>query len=305
MKAVQLYYAAFSAALMAKAEPALAQQLAYQLAYLAFIPERLGYMMPPDLSDSGHSGSGAFNTEAVHTKSSGTENTYPITSPHRTSKEQPRRWPINPLNHVDWLGGGRLNERWLKQQKFSVGFQPLKRASSVHEHSIMISPPDEHRIFTRLNDAIMRALVQSDPDARSKFAVALFACLCHHQWPDPGSVRENYWLIMHSIRCYLYGTRMQWSRDFATNTEVRQSRNPMYRIVSEFLNNPLPYSPETALRQVMMQLGQLPPILQAQCLELGIVYRETHEGSEITDKSFRDTINQPALQSALQWFWAE
>ncbi|MDW6093867.1 hypothetical protein SBX64_15115 [Vibrio rhizosphaerae] len=313
LHAKQLYYAALSAALMAKAEPALAQQLGYQLAYLTADAERFGY---PAISPSGapvaekHPVNEPPRTPQAHDSRLSSLQAHQAFAPQEPPRQHPaQRWPINPLNHVDWLAGGRLNERWLKQQKFSTGGQPgtTTHKSSRVPHPVppSASPADEARIFNRINDAIMRALVQSDPDAQRKFAVALFACICHHRWPAPDAEREIYWLIMHSVRCYLYGTRLQWGKTFAASTEARQQRNPMYRIVSEFLNHPQPERAQIALKQVMMQLGQLPPILQAQCLALGIVYRDPHAPATDQCSALYDVLNPPALDQAVTWFWNE
>ncbi|KUI97887.1 hypothetical protein [Vibrio sp. MEBiC08052] len=323
MKAERLYYAALSAALMAKAEPALAQQLAYQLAYLTANPKLLGYPTTTPSNDSApekrpvndttltqqasDSVSSSLQSHQLQTHQGQAHQAFTPQDQHL--RQSPQRWPINPLNHVDWLGGGRLNERWLKQQKFATGRQPRttthSTAPSFQRVPVPASPADEERIFNRINDAIMRALVHSDPDAQRKFAVALFACLRHYRWPAPEAEREIYWLIMHSVRCYRYGTRLQWGKAFATGIEARQQRNPMYRIVSEFLNHPQPERAQIALKQVMMQLKQLPPILQAQCLELGIVYRDPH--TLATDKCsvLYDVLNPPALDKAVTWFWNE
>ncbi|SHG15439.1 hypothetical protein [Vibrio gazogenes] len=295
MKAERLYYAALSAALMAKAEPALAQQLAYQLAYLTANPKLQGHSVSTPSHDA------ATEQQPVN---DATQTHQAFAS---SAQQSPQRWPINPLNHVDWLGGGRLNERWLKQQKFATGKQPHTTTRTIRPPSQGIlpatSPAGEERVFNRINDAIMRALVQSDPDAQHKFAVALFACLCHYRWPIPDAERGIYWLIMHSVRCYLYGTRLQWGKAFVDNTEARECRNPMYQIVSECLNHPQPERSQIALKQVMMQLNLLPPILQIQCLDLGIVYRDPHAAATDKCSVLHDVLNLSALNAALGWFW--
>ncbi|QMV15469.1 hypothetical protein [Vibrio spartinae] len=305
MKAERLYYAALSAALMAKAEPALAQQLAYQLAYLSANPKLLGYSATT-ATDSAPTVPINHAMQAQQTTDSGTlsRQAHQALNPQvQHTQQSPQRWPINPLNHVDWLSGGRLNERWLKQQKFATGRHPHKTTRTTSRTSQRISSPaDEAHIFNRINDAIMRALVQSDPDAQHKFAVALFAGLCHHRWPAPDAEREIYWLIMHSVRCYLYGTRLQWGKAFVDSTEARQSRNPMYQIVSECLNHPQPECSPITLKQVMMQLNLLPPILQIQCLTLGIVYRDPHAAATDKCSALHDVLHPPALDAALEWF---
>ncbi|ASA55306.1 hypothetical protein [Vibrio gazogenes] len=300
MKAERLYYAALSAALMAKAEPALAQQLAYQLAYLTANPRLQGHSVLTPSHDAATEQPSVNDTAPTHQA---------FASPAQRSQQSPQRWPINPLNHVDWLAGGRLNERWLQQQKFATGRQPHTTTHTMHPPSQGIlstpSPAGEERILNRINDAIMRALVQSDPDAQHKFAVALFACLCHHRWPAPDAEREIYWLMMHSVRCYLYGTRLQWGKAFVDSTEARQSRNPMYQIVSECLNHPPSGRSQIGLKQVMMQLSLLPPILQIQCLGLGITYRDPHAAATDKCSVLHDVLHPPALDTALGWFWGE
>ncbi|PAU36691.1 hypothetical protein CKF94_18555 [Vibrio coralliilyticus] len=250
MRSDQMYYAAFSAALMAGAEPGLAQRLAYQLAYLAL--------------------SSPVQEEPPACESS---SDLPEWSQHSQAGKPMSIRPINPLSHVDWLNGGALNERGSRLGQHGVS----GHYHYSHEPREVNRPPKqptpEEKYAGKINRAILLAMTNADSLATSKFVAALYQYMRATK-PDGSDVQHDYWLLMHTIRCFLFGTTFQWQSGYAKSTDSRQQSKPMYPVIKALWSCFEGGIEEPELSDILSeQLSCFSPTQQVQCLSLGIAFR--------------------------------
>lgn len=233
--------------------------------------------------------------------------------------------PINPLNHVDWLGGGKLNERGLrlglrrsspfstKSARYTSSFTTkppfttkpsfTKKASSDKGTSkVAKAIPRPHKI----NQAIMLAMMDTDSQAQSKFIAALYFYWKSHQKHVGGNIKSTYWLLMHAIRCYLFGTTFQWEESFAKSTEDRQQNKPMYPTVKELLEH-LNFNREEShhLHSLSEQISYYPCNQQIQCIELGLAFRsDIISDFDLASATHQHTLNLHKMEDAALWAMA-
>lgn len=282
MRSDQMYYAAFSAALMAGAEPGLAQRLAYQLAFLV--------CSPPELpADEAPKAAPAISAAADII--------------HCTCKVRMR--PINPLSHVDWLNGGALNERGALLGRL----EHAVRCSPGHGEPKVINPAPEPKEeaedkFTRkLNRAILLAMTHADNTAMSKFVAALYCYLEKDTSLPTDKPRHQYWLLMHAIRCYLFGTTFRWHPDYAESTDARQQHKPMYPTILALCSHFEARASEPELCETLCeQLSYFPLAQQALCLPLGLAFRaEIMNECNFASAPHQTWLHFPDLADALIW----
>ena len=317
MSSDEMYYAAFSAALMAGAEPGIAQQLAYQLAYIHLSGPQV------DLGSACNSEPAAFTPESEPIKNH-TMRSSVIAEPKPRDTNTFVR-PINPLNHVDWLSGGTLNERGLR-----LGLRrssPFSTKSARNTSSFTTKPPFTTKPSLskkasndkgtskvakaiprphKINQAIMLAMMDTDSQAQSKFIAALYFYWKSHQKHVGGNIKSTYWLLMHAIRCYLFGTTFQWEQNFAQNTEDRQQNKPMYSTVKELLEH-LNFNREELhhLHSLSEQISYYPCNQQIQCIELGLAFRsDIISDFELASATHQHTLNLHKMEDAAQWAMA-
>ncbi|CCO46344.1 conserved hypothetical protein [Vibrio nigripulchritudo SOn1] len=279
MRSDEMYYAAFSAALMAGTEPGIAQQLAYQLAYIHLTS-------PADK---------AFKDESE-----------PFHQPESIQKQAVRIRPINPLNHVDWLKGGTLNERGMQLGRLCAPSpvqtvrQPQKTLGGVKQPAAdQQTEKHQHKI----NQAIMLALMDSDSNAQNKFVAALYFYWRASKIHICKSTKASYWLLMHAIRCYLFGTTFQWDESFINSTDERQQKKPMYPTVKELIEH-LNFNREEShlLHALSEQMSYYPCNQQIQCIELGLAYRaEVISDLELANVHHQQSLNLDGMQDAALW----
>lgn len=280
MQSNQMYYAAFSAALMAGTEPEVAQQLAYQLAYLVHSPITQ-----------------IFGDVQGERPSTPTKEPEPIETPVRV------KCPINPLSHVDWLHGGMLNERGIKLSHTNKHASPTYRQSSKIinpiDHQTML---EEDKSTRKLNRAILLAMTGADDMALSKFVVALFYYLKKHTTLEVTALPSSYWLMMHAIRCYLFGTSFHWQMDYAQSTDERQQKHPMYDIVKTLLDDVSEDNAPTLEIALLAHLRFYSPTQQLQCLRLGVTFRhDIMNQYDVTNYADQNWLHFPDLDRALSW----
>ncbi|WP_367989235.1 hypothetical protein AB2S62_18510 [Vibrio sp. NTOU-M3] len=285
MRADQMYYAAFSAALMAGAEPDVAQRLAYQLAQITHAP--------PD--------SLPIRTTKPEQAIANTETETQKVTPSNVS-----RCPINPLSHVDWLNGGMLNTRGRRLGYFSA------RSPQAASHSAQLKTI-RHRVQKansrleveedKLNHAILLALTNTDGTALSKFALALFSYIQHKALLSTQEIHSLYWLMMHAIRCYLFGTTFQWQKSFATSTRERQQKKPMFVTVESLCDLMRTDATEPELYKSLSEhLSYFPPVQQLQCLALGVAFRaELMDEYDLANSAHHTALRFPDLEQARSW----
>ncbi|WP_104398765.1 hypothetical protein [Vibrio penaeicida] len=317
MSSDEMYYAAFSAALMAGAEPGIAQQLAYQLAYINLSSPHSDPNSVPNIKPT------AIEPESEPIKSHSVHSCA-IVEPEPLATNAFVR-PINPLNHVDWLSGGTLNERGLRlglrrsssfstksarntssfttKQPFTTKPSFTKKASSDKSTlKVAKAIPRPHKI----NQAIMLAMMDTDSQAQSKFIAALYFYWKSHQKHSGGNTKSTYWLLMHAIRCYLFGTTFQWKESFAKSIEDRQQNKPMYPTVKELLEH-LNFNREEShhLHSLNDQISYYPCNQQIQCIELGLAFRpEIISDFELANATHQQALNLHKMEDAALWAMA-
>lgn len=279
MRSDQMYYAAFSAALMAGAEPGLAQRLAYQLAYLALsspVQEE-----PPTC---------------------GSSSDLPEWSPHSQAGKPMSIRPINPLSHVDWLKGGALNERGsrLGQQGISGRYHYSYQTREVNRPPKQ--PTAEEKYAGKINRAILLAMTNADSLATSKFVAALHQYLTSVTTQD-AKVQHHFWLLMHTVRCFLFGTTFQWQADYANSTDTRQKSKPMYPVVKALWSCIEGGIEEPELSDILSeQLSYFSPSQQIQCLSLGTAFRpELLNDYNLANHAIQSRVYLHELDDAQRW----
>lgn len=278
MKAEYMYYAVFSAALMGGAEPALAQKIGYKMAYLASTSPKRNPTLPKEENRRDDVTSFAPSQALTH-----------------------RVRPINPLNHVDWIQGGVLNQRGLQ-----MGAAMKPRTFQAAKRCYTIKEPVNHRedipeTFYKLNRAIMLAKTQLDSLSLSKFCTALY----QYQDESYGKNGElGFWMLMHAVRCYLFGTTFQWEKRYEHSTNLRQSTKPMFSIVKKLQSLLTNDENEPQLWQCLFeQVSYFPVAQQIQCLTMGLAYRsELIDPSDLAHEPHRQFMNIDDLEPAQRWF---
>ncbi|MCG9595180.1 hypothetical protein L1D15_00445 [Vibrio sp. Isolate25] len=276
MRADQMYYAAFSAALMAGAEPGLAQRLAYQLAYLALSSPIHEAQPAPEASPE-------LQEWSEHSRAGG-----PMSMR-----------PINPLSHVDWLNGGALNERGSKLGQHGI----TGRYHYSHEAREVNRPPSpEQKYAGKINRAILLAMTNADSLATSKFVAALYQYLKSIN-AKKAEVQHNYWLLMHTIRCFLFGTTFQWQPEYAKSTDVRQQSKPMYPVIKALWSCFEAGIEEPELSDILSeQLSYFSPSQQVQCLSLGTAFRpDLLNDYNLANHASQSRLFLHELDDAQQW----
>ncbi|WP_047042652.1 hypothetical protein [Vibrio mexicanus] len=162
---------------------------------------------------------------------------------------------------------------------------------------------DSNREESKLNSAIMLATTQLDPLAMSKFCHALNLYRDKHQ----DSSSSPYWLLMHAIRCYLFGTTFQWGVDDEASMVARHSKKPMFTVIEKLNLLITRHQSEPELWQCLIeQLSYFPNSQQNQCLVLGIAFRpELLDRFELTHQAHREVLNLDNVYLAKSWLDSE
>ncbi|MBD1557261.1 hypothetical protein HC752_09930 [Vibrio sp. S9_S30] len=346
MRSDEMYYAAFSAALMAGAEPGIAQQLAYQLSYINLTSQYSAL----------HSVSSKPTTSALdpETRRSPATHSNALVDPTPCASKAFAH-PINPLNHIDGLSGGNLNEKGtqlgLRRQSPLSANSARNASSGTTRSSFTTKPPDrtqssdrsksptkaksqtkaksashtetpmaanttkQHSIRSlenlnpephKINQAIMLAMMDTNSQAQSKFIAALYFYWKSRQKHSGGHIKSTYWLLMHAIRCYLFGTPFQWGESFAKKTEDRQQSKPMYSTVKELLEH-LNVNREESypLHSLSEQVSYYPCNQQVQCIMLGLAFRpEIMSDFELANAIHQRALNIDKMEDAALWAMA-
>ncbi|NGN96225.1 hypothetical protein G5S52_00715 [Grimontia sp. S25] len=291
MNAEHMYYAAFSAALMAGAEPAFAQRIGYQMAYLSHHAEHRDLKSEFDkVSQSG--------VDELHVSDADC-----IGEPHVSefipTHNKPR--PINPLSHVDWLKGGVLNQRGLNLTAFGRGHQHTpKRQSKI----INVTKPkiaECERLEEKLNKAIQHGASETDPMDLNKFCIALSEF--HQKWCAAEN-EAGYWLMMHAVHCFLWGAAFEWQRCDEALTALNRSNKPMFPVVEKLRQLIIEGESEPLLWQCLAeQICNLPIAQQNQCSILGVAYRPgLVDDYDLAYEPHRQLMLLHSMDDAKHWF---
>lgn len=225
MQSHQLYYLSFAGALLAGWSPGKSQRLAYHLSRLA---STVSSDNPDEVDD-----------EDTSTK--------PIIR------------PVNPLNHVDWKGGGGLNARWYQLCGQNLVYSQ-RRPSFVQRGR-------RHQLYDLLNQQVI--LTHTKQASLVDLSVILFAinvrCLSEHEFA---------WLLFHALRCVNFGMKFRWGEDYATLTESRQKQQSESRPYRQLVSALEQFDDADLMCQNLLLLIQMIPIdSQLDVLDLGIRYR--------------------------------
>jgi len=284
MNAEHIYYAAFSAALMAGAEPGFAQRMGYQMAYLA---SGDAHDAPhPEVGDTNQSGTKEVKQPEFHFDSSVIDSV--------EARSKPR--PINPLSHVDWLKGGVLNQRGLSlSTQASLRAEPsLRQCKTIN--TVRARPDRCERLADTLNKAI-----RSESISLNRFCVALSAF--YHQWCETEK-ETGYWLMMHAVHCFLWGADFKWQGCDEALTALNCSNKPMFAVADRLGRLIAQQESEPLLWQCLLQqMNDLPVSQQTQCMALGIAYRpELIDDYDLAHEPHRQLVMLDEMEEAKHWF---
>ncbi|NLS11961.1 hypothetical protein HGP28_03530 [Vibrio sp. SM6] len=295
MHSESYYYAAFSAALMAGAEPKLAQKIGYHMAYFCHnVPPKKG-LEPLDIRNLIPSeGEGWGDDKRPFIANRWQEE-------GRGEPQWRQRRPINPLHHVDWLKGGVLNLRGRELGRTNT-FGNKPESNDVSSRDILETVAENRatldceevvfrRALKRLNEIIQRSLSCGEeyPSDITQFCSALYdvVALLH------GDQHASYWLMVAAVDCYLWGKNLAWSSNQASLLAHESANKPMYASAQRLQTALVLGESEPLLWQCLMdQLHYLPRAQQIQCVVLGIAYRaELIDLLDEKQQAHRDWLN--------------